>query len=83
MADLIKKIKIKKQDGTFTDYIPIGAEASNVNTEDGLSVENKLKKKNRFQLVVTELWLENEEFIFTFNGLKCGNGEFKVYSIGD
>ena len=46
-------------------------------------IENKLKKKNRFQLVVTELWLENEEFIFTFNGLKCGNGEFKVYSIGD
>ena len=45
MADLIKKIKIKKQDGTFTDYIPIGAEASNVSTEDGLSVENKLKKK--------------------------------------
>ena len=46
-------------------------------------IENKLKKKNRFQLVITELWLENEEFIFTFNGLKCGNREFKVYSIGD
>ena len=44
MADLIKKIKIKKQDGTFTDYIPIGAEAENINV-DGESVEYKLNKK--------------------------------------
>ena len=50
MADLIKKIKIKKQDGTFTDYIPIGAEASNVSTEDGLSVENKLNKNMLWKL---------------------------------
>ena len=45
MADLIKKIKIKKQDGTFTDYIPIGAEAQNVSTSDGESVQLKLNKK--------------------------------------
>lgn len=45
MADLIKKIKIKKQDGTFTDYIPIGADAINVETSDGESVELKLNKK--------------------------------------
>ena len=40
MADLIKKIKIKKQDGTFTDYIPIGAEASNVSMNNGKSVQS-------------------------------------------
>lgn len=45
MADLIKKIKIKKQDGTFTDYIPIGAEAQNISTNDGDSVQLKLNKK--------------------------------------
>lgn len=45
MADLIKKIKIKKQDGTFTDYIPIGAEAQNISTSDGDSVQLKLNKK--------------------------------------
>lgn len=44
MANIIKKIKIKKQDGTFTDYIPIGAEAENINV-DGESVETKLNKK--------------------------------------
>ena len=45
MADLIKKIKIKKQDGTFTDYIPIGADAQNVADADGESVQLKLNKK--------------------------------------
>ena len=45
MADLVKKIKIKKQDGTFTDYIPIGAEAQNVSTSDGDSVQWKLNRK--------------------------------------
>ena len=45
MSDLIKKIKIKKQDGTFTDYIPIGADASNVADADGESVQLKLNKK--------------------------------------
>ncbi len=45
MSDLIKKIKIKKQDGTYTDYIPIGAEAKNVDCSDGESVEYKLNKK--------------------------------------
>ena len=43
--DRIKKLKIKKQDGTFSDYIPIGADAENVDTTDGESVELKLNKK--------------------------------------
>lgn len=40
MADLIKKIKIKKQDGTFTDYIPIGADAVNVSMNNGKNVQS-------------------------------------------
>lgn len=55
MADLIKKIKIKKQDGTFTDYIPIGAEAENVNCSDGESVEYKLNKKPYFFDTVADM----------------------------
>ena len=42
MADLIKKIKIKKQDGTFTDYIPIGAEAKNISMNNNYSVEQTI-----------------------------------------
>ena len=45
MSDRIKKLKIKKQDGTFSDYIPIGADAENIDTTDGESVEIKLNKK--------------------------------------
>ena len=55
MADLIKKIKIKKQDGTFTDYIPIGAEAQNVSTSDGDSVQLKLNKKPYYYDTVADM----------------------------
>lgn len=41
----IKKLKIKKQNGTFSDYIPIGVDAENIDTTDGDSVQLKLNKK--------------------------------------
>ncbi len=44
--DRIKKLKIKKQDGTFSDYIPIGADAENIDLDyNGSDVETTLKKK--------------------------------------
>lgn len=55
MADLIKKIKIKKQDGTFTDYIPIGAEAQNISTSDGDSVQLKLNRKPYYYNTVADM----------------------------
>lgn len=55
MADLIKKIKIKKQDGTFTDYIPIGADATNVEVSDGESVELKLNKKPYYYNTIADM----------------------------
>lgn len=45
MADVIKKVRIKKEDGTFTNYIPIGVDVANVITEDGMSIEEKIIKK--------------------------------------
>lgn len=39
------------------------------------------KKGTTYKEVITKLWLENEEFIFEFNGAKCYNGEFEVYSL--
>ena len=42
MADRIKKIKIKQADGTFSDYIPIGAEATNVDLKSGYTVEKAI-----------------------------------------
>ena len=85
MADLIKKIKIKKQDGTFTDYIPIGAEASNISTEDGLSVENKLNKKSYYFDTVADMkaatYLKNGDMVITLGYYEAndgGNGEYKI-----
>lgn len=46
MSDRIKKIKIKQSDGTFSDYIPIGANAKDIDLEDGDNVENKIKNIN-------------------------------------
>ena len=44
-------------------------------------VKNLNKKNSTYKEVITKLWLENEEFIFEFNGAKCHNGEFEVYSL--
>lgn len=44
-------------------------------------IKDLSKKKNQYKEVITKLWLENEEFIFEFNGAKCHNGEFEVYSL--
>ena len=40
-----------------------------------------INKKKGSKEVITKLWLENEEFVFEFNGTKCHNGEFEVYSL--
>lgn len=42
MSDRIKKIKIKQQDGTFSDYIPIGADAENVEITNGENLSQRL-----------------------------------------
>ena len=46
MSDRIKKIKIKQADGTYSDYIPIGANAKDIDLQyNDSNVENTLKKK--------------------------------------
>ena len=55
MSDRIKKIKVKKQDGTFSDYIPIGADAENIDTTDGDSVQLKLNKKPYYYNSVADM----------------------------
>ena len=41
--DRVKKLKVKKSDGTFTDYIPIGVDAQYVDLADGVTLEEKIK----------------------------------------
>lgn len=42
--DRVKKLKVKKTDGSFTDYIPIGADAENIDLEDGSNVQDEMNK---------------------------------------
>lgn len=44
MTELIKKVKVMKQDGTFTNYIPLGADAANIKTTSGESVQTILDR---------------------------------------
>lgn len=85
MSDLIKKVKIKKQDGTFTDYIPIGAEAENVKTEDGMSVENKLKKKPYYFDTVADMkeadYLVEGDMAITLGYYEINDGGAGEYNI--
>lgn len=87
MADLIKKIKIKKQDGTFTDYIPIGAEAQNVSTSDGDSVQLKLNKKPYYYNSVVDMKADTKlkagDMAVTLGYYEVndgGNGEYRIVS---
>lgn len=38
----IKTIAIKKEDETFTDQIPIGADASNIDMLNGINLQNAM-----------------------------------------
>ena len=70
MADLIKKVKIKKQDGTYTDYIPIGAEAKNIDMKNGYSVQANIgdidieKDGNIIEQINKK---DDEEVLYYFN----------------
>lgn len=85
MADLIKKVKIMQQDGTFTDYIPLGADAINVKTEDGISVENKLNKKPYYYNTIADMKADTKlkvgDMAITLGYYEPndgGNGEYRI-----
>lgn len=78
MADLIKKIKIKKQDGTFTDYIPIGADAVNVAASDGESVELKLNKKPYYYNTVADMKADTKLKIGDVCQILENTGTYKI-----
>ena len=54
MSKIVKKMKIMQSGGTLSDYVPIGAEAENINV-DGESVETKLGKKPYYYDTVADM----------------------------
>lgn len=54
MSKIVKKMKIMQPGGTLSNYVPIGAEAENINV-DGESVETKLGKKPYYYDTVADM----------------------------
>ena len=59
MSDRIKKIKIKQADGTYSDYIPIGADAKNIDTTRGENLQTTINKQCRYYSSLTALKLDD------------------------
>lgn len=58
--DRIKKIKIKQQDGTMSDYYPIGADASNIDIDyNNSTLEVTMKKTPRYYENVASMKLDD------------------------
>ena len=70
--DRVKKLKVKKSGGTFTDYIPIGADAIYVDLSDGDNLEDAITKiKSKYISLQNKL---NEEIIIIGDSYLAGQG---------
>jgi len=84
--DRIKKLKIKKQDGTFSDYIPIGADAENIDLSyNDSNVEDTLKKKPYYYDNVADMKADNTlkkgDMAITLGYYNINDGGGAEYSI--
>lgn len=88
MSDRIKKIKIKQTDGTFSDYIPIGANAKDIDLQyNDSNVENTLKKKPYYYDNVATMKLDDTlregDMAITLGYYEANDGggaEYKIIS---
>ena len=87
MSDRIKKIKIKQSDGTFSDYIPIGADAKNIDTTRGESVQSAIDKTARYYNSIAEMKLDDNiqigDTCITLGYYEVNDGGGATYKIID
>lgn len=87
MSDRIKKIKIKQSDGTFSDYIPIGADAKNIDTTRGESVQSVIDKTARYYNSIAEMKLDDNiqvgDTCVTLGYYEVNDGGSGTYKIVD
>lgn len=82
MADKIKKVKVKQSTGEFGDYIPLGADAANVDLSNGQTVEENVTYLNTELLRAEDNLGEVPDTSFTLptasatvlGGIKIGEG---------
>lgn len=86
--DRVKKLKVKKSDGSFTDYIPIGADAQYIDLEDGSNVQDEMDKmynKPYYFNSVAEMknadYLKEGDCVITLGYYEANDGEGAFYKI--
>lgn len=60
--DRIKKLKVKKSDGSFTDYIPIGSDAQYIDLENGNNIQDEINTINNKLDEITENEINQQIF---------------------
>lgn len=86
--DRVKKLKVKKTDGSFTDYIPIGADAKYIDMENGSNVQdemNKMYNKPYYFNSVAEMknadYLKEGDYVITLGYYEANDGGGAFYKI--
>jgi len=82
MAEKIKKLKVKQSTGIYGDYIPLGADAVNVDLANGQTVEENINYINTELLIAKDIVDEVTASSFTLpiasdmvlGGIKIGEG---------
>lgn len=78
MIDKLKYIKLELEDGSYSDPIPVSAEAEYIDTSDGESVEDKLNKKpyyfNNVASMKTNNKLKNGDLVTTLGYYEVNDG---------
>ena len=87
--DRVKKLKVKKSDGTFTDYIPIGADAEYIDMADGDNAENAISRiksgyahyYNNVDAMKNDTKLKENDVVETLGYYKINDGGNATYKI--
>lgn len=85
MSEKVKKVRVKQKDGTMSDYIPIGADASNIDMQNGLDAETIIGKKPYYFSSVAAMkaaeYLKEGDCVITLGYYKPNDGGAGDYTI--
>ena len=87
--DRVKKLKVKKADGTFTDYIPVGADAIYVDLADGDDVESAIARiksgyahyYDNIESMKNDIKLKENDIVETLGFYNINDGGNALYKI--
>lgn len=85
MGETVRYIKIKKEDGTITDKIPIGVDAKNITLDSGNNLEFEINKKPYYFNTVAEMisakYLKENDYAITIGYYEINDGGGAKYII--